>query len=1041
VLALGLALPSDALGQSGTPVVMNNSGFETGNFASWVTRAGEGAPTYQVVSGGAQGSSWRAKINVTTSSSAVSQQAVYLSRSDFPTTPGWYRLTFYMETDLTQGVAGPYLTVGGVQVAAPGKVGVPVVSGRTPLTMYSLVYQVASPSTVTLQLQGTAPRGTIYFDGLTVESVPNPEVLANNGFESGAFSPWSIRTPSPGDSAGYSIQSGGPEGAMSAQITVTPALSSSVKAAACLLQSTLPTAAGYYRITYWMKTSLYSGVAGAYIFGMNSGNQPVVLLPPGKSGNPAVVGTTDWAQYSFVYHLPSGITKTMVQLQLDNGLHPNAVGSVSSTVSFDKVIVEAISAAEGAVAIFQQTAGADTIENICGPAIQQPCAITHPMKGALYSDPVNGHPMLVMNSCTNPKGSAVFVDYSVPSNPVTTATVFPAGTGGWDFLPVLNNQLLFESLGTPLLNLIQVDKVTKSVVHTTPSAVNPANHYAWKMAMGNDGMIYHGAFPVCRAYRYSPATRVTTDLGSMDVDYNGAANTVTNRYVRHIGVTGSSVPARDGWVLSATFGSQNSSSAGVVAWKANTPGYPKMVQDTLGKVLTMHTVNNPATSENIVYAWSNQFNSGVLHQFDPVQMKFTKATLAPASLPPAPNGGVWSGILPGSTSARLILLSSGIYYKVEGTMVTKIFDNALLKGSGALVGIVAAGNLVGYRGQQYFVCPLDPSTLSGYLHPIFPSLSAPPPPIAPMFLRADPEGGVCGAANFGQSIFRYTPNQWVNTDQVVNGDGEIYDGRWYNGKFYFVSYAAGEVGVWDPLLTWDQYNGNNPKVLKLSGYNRPQGGLVQQTSTSKFYSGWSGGYATLTGGLTEYDPVADVLKKWDGPLFDPNGAAVSMGTVAADNTYIYGVTSTDFNGTGSPNPPAQTFWMAQSTAGGLTIMAKISLGVNRGATCFRVPGTDRIWIALPTGLRLFNKATKTLGPLLPWPAECAFAPIIGKFDTMGNDAWIDVGSTMVRLHDGTYPWLEALFYAKDGISGVAAHPTENTLYAGSSVDLYSLPIQ
>lgn len=1040
VLFLSYSEPARA--QSGTPITMANADFEAGNFSSWRTRAAETAPTYEVVPGGVTGSNWYAKMLITSSSSTVSQQAVYLSRSDFPTAPGWYRLTFYMQTDLTQGVAGAYLTVGGVQVASPGQAGMPIVSGRTAWTLYSIVYQITTTSTVTLQLQGTSARGTISLDKLTVEKTPSPEVLTNSGFESGAFSPWAVRAPVTGDSAGYSIQSGSPEGTSYGQITITPGMSSSVKAAACLLQNTLPTAAGYYRISYWMKTDLYGGVAGAYIFGMNSANQVLVSLAPGKSGNPAVVGTTGWAQYTFVYQLPANVTKTVLQLQLDNGLHANATGSVSSTVGFDKVIVEAIPATEGTAAIFQQTAGADTIENICGPAIKQPCAITHPMKGALYADPVNGHPMLIMNSCTNPQGSAVFVDYNTPNNPVTTATVFPAGSGGWDFLPTLNQQFVFESLGTPQLNMIQVDKVTKSVVHTTPSLVNPVNLYAWKMAEGNDGMIYHGAYPVCRAYRYSPSTRTTTDLGSMDVDYNGSANTIANSYVRHIGVTGSSNASYDGWVLSTILGSTNASTAGVVAWKANTAGYPKMVQGTKTFTPTLQSVRNTATSERIIYAWG--FPDGrALQQFDPAQMKFTNATLPPASLPAAPNGGIWNEVLPSSTADKLIILSSGNYYKVQGSTVTLVFNKALLKSSGALVGIDGAGNLVGYRGQDYFVTPANPSTLSGYLHPIFPNLNAPPPAVSPMFLRADPAGGVSGAASFGQSLFRYspsTPSQWINTNQTVNTDGEIYDGRWYNGKFYFVCYAGGEIGMWDPALPWDQYNGVNPKVLQPSGYIRPQGGMVQQGSTHKFYSGWSGPYSTLTGGLTEYDPATNSVRRWDGSLFDPNGVAVSMGTVAADNNYIYGVTSNDFNGNGSPNPPAQTFWMAQATASGITVMAKVPLGVNRGASCFYVPGTNRVWVALPTGLRLFNTGTKTLGPVLPWPAQCAYAAIMGKFDTMGSNAWIDVGSTLVQLHDGPYPWLEPLFYAEDGINGVAAHPTENTLYTSSSIDLYATPV-
>ena len=507
----------------------------------------------------------------------------------------------------------------------------------------------------------------------------------------------------------------------------------------------------------------------------------------------------------------------------------------------------------------------------------------------------------------------------------------------------------------------------------------------------------------------------------MDVDYDGNPNTPSNTYVRYVGIT------TDGWVLSSLSGSVGNTTAGVVAWKANTPGYPKMIAGTKGTVPTLLTFKKSA-SERTLYAWN--FSGGSLKEFNTATMTFVEA-----NVPPCPTGGTWTSMLMNSDTA--ILYCNGKYYEVQGNVATEIFNTQRLSGSGQLIGVNPEGNLIGFRGQSYFVCPKNPATLTEYLHPFYPSLNTPPPSVAPIFLRADPAGGITGGPCFGQTLFRYNPyGNWINTDQVVDSAGEVYDGRWYNNKFYFACYPTGEIAVWDPNQAWNQYDNVNPVVKADSSYTRPQGGMVQNSLTHKFYAGWCGAYYTTTGGLTEYDPVTETLRSWDSKQFDPNNNAVSIGAVATDNTYVYGVTSNSFNGISSPALQPQTFWMFNPST--QTVLARIPLGVTSGASCFYVPGSNHVWVASPTGLRQFNTSTKTLGKLVPWPAQCAYSTYLGNTDTLNNSAWIVAGSTVVQLHDGAYPWVEPLFKAV--IGGIAANSTDNKLYTSSGSNLYWLSI-
>jgi len=415
-------------------------------------------------------------MTVTEDSSSTSKAAVYLARNDsnIPTATGWYRLTFWVKTDMTQGTVGAYVNVGGTQVAAAGTDGWPLISGKTPWTHYSVVYKITTPGAVVVFLKGISIRGSIWVDDLALESLTDP--IANGGFEDGVFSPWVCRYP---EGSVYTIptEQTPPEGVMCAQIQILSTTSSTLKSCAYITRAVPSTAAGYYRITFWMKTALSKGTAGVSLSGQ-TGSGAITIATTGKNGCPIAIGNTDWGQYTFVYQLGSGVISANILLRVDGALNTtDSADSISSTAWFDKIIIEPVSATEGAAALTQQTSVSPDIEDVCGPSIKQPCVIVNPLNGLLYSDPANGRPMLALNSSTAPLGSALLVDYTVP-NSETIAVPFPAGNGGWSVIPTLTERLLFDSTGFPL-NLIEVDIRNKTATNSTPFTGSPTNSYAW----------------------------------------------------------------------------------------------------------------------------------------------------------------------------------------------------------------------------------------------------------------------------------------------------------------------------------------------------------------------------------------------------------------------------------------------------------------------------------------------------------------------------------------------------------------------------------
>jgi hypothetical protein len=579
---------------------------------------------------------------------------------------------------------------------------------------------------------------------------------------------------------------------------------------------------------------------------------------------------------------------------------------------------------------------------------------------------------------------------------------FPAGAGGWDLIQTAPDRMLFES-ESPLY-IIPVDLKTRTVVQEGVKAV-PGITYAWRFALGSDGWVYMGSYPTAHLYRYNSKTFEVQDLGLMGPE--------GNLYNRYVGATS------DGWVLSTVLMDKKA----IVAFNPQTREQYmiKNATDSKGENVAATVI----TVGGVVYA--NVM--GQLHQFDTAQKKFI-----PAILPPAPAGARWTYILPSSSSARKVLrASNGIYYLVEDGKAPLPVWNLNLRG-GSIVGVDEKNRVIGFRGQDYFVA----KPMATEIKPI--QAAHNPPASNVHFLRADPQGGVTGGPDFGQTLFRFDParNVLENTPQVVDGGGEVYDGRWVNGKFYFVSYSGGAVAVWNPQQPWDQWNGKNPKVLhsyktaKDGELIRPIGGLVVGPR-GRLYSGWSAEYGKKGGGLGEYDLTTGQSRSWANDLFAPE---MSIGSITADDKYVYGVTSNSFSGIAPPAKPL-VFWVFDPITEKVVYQETLKSSNARPAV-ERVPGTGHIWLASPTGLRRFDPATLKFAQTLLWPREAGAPATITASDARGDKAWFTAGPIVVRLDDGAKPSAHSIFEAAKPIGAMAAG-TDGLLYFTQGVDVWSVP--
>lgn len=812
--------------------------------------------------------------------------------------------------------------------------------------------------------------------------------LPNSGFEQG-LAKWIMRE---GNNAAYSMfaQPDAFAGKSSAQILLNENSTPSLLQAAYIARRDLPTEVGYYRLSFQARTELTKGIFGTSLIALDEAGKTLMSLQPGSDGAMVAKGSTPWHEMTLVYRVPANTKTTILQLQ--------AMGALGA-IGIDEVGVTRLDDATGK-ALMKEMKIAPTLEDAGAKRLDAPCRVINARLGTLYTDPVNGRVNLAINSCTPGQGSGLLIDYQVNKS---TVIPFPSGAGGWDLIQTAPDRMLFESLGNPTW-VVPVDLKTRALAPGMAAVKD--NSYAWSFAKGPDDWVYMGSYPSAHLYRYNTKTFAVEDMGLMGPE--------GNLYNRYVGATS------DGWVLS----SMMMDKSGVVAFNPKTKDqyFVEGVVDADGKGVS------PSLNDvgGVAYATFG----GRLHQFDTAQKKFV-----PALLPAPPGDAKWIKILASSTPQRKVVLASDkTYYVIEAGKAPLPVWNLDLRG-GTVVGVDEKNRVIGFRGQDYFVG--EPMATE-----IKPQLAASnPPPVGIHFLRADPKGGVTGGPNFGQTLFRFDPKRALleNTPQVLDTSGEVYDGRWVDGKFYFIAYAGGDLAVWDPAKPWDQWSGQNPRLLH--SYHgvpdgeliRPIGGLVVGPR-GRLFSAWSAKYGKMGGGLGEFDIATGKSRSWTNEMFAPD---MAIGHITADDKYIYGVTSNSFSGI-TPPKKTLTFWVFDPVAEKIVFSESLPNATERPALQ-RVPQTGNIWLAEPAGLRCFDPKTLSWKQTLSWPEGSITPQIVSASDARGSHAWFTAGEVVVRVDDdGAKPVASAIFSAPELVGSLAAGDDEQ-LYFTQGVEVWSAP--
>jgi hypothetical protein len=759
------------------------------------------------------------------------------------------------------------------------------------------------------------------------------------------------------------------------------------KGVAFIARNDFPTQAGFYQLQFRMRTDLQQGSAEVQIWSQQNhqGYQQIINL--GHSGPNRITGQTPWANYIVIYKNPPNTTGVMAQFEAD---------IARGTVSVADVSVQKLSDKTGNDMMLQLNMQAPSAQEFGAKMVATPCRVVNTVGTKLiYQPPGLDHPILVLNSSTpGVVGSAVFVDYMKGTS---TVIPFPSGSGGWDMIETTPGKLLFESLSP--LSLVTIDTTGGhyKIVSDVRVTKDTGSTYAWSFAKGTDGTIYFGSYPTCHAYSYDPQTEKVKDLG-----YIGPKG---NLYLRNV-----AVDDRGYLLCTVHYGT-----LGEVAYNLKTGEQTVVVQGDSGDLVQMGG-----------RAYLSM--DGQLQIFDPSVMKFS-----PVTSPAPPPDLHWKYMLRSSTPERKVMYASdNKYYLCEpGKQPRMIWD---LDVNGAqIVGIDSDNNILGQRGQSYFVAKPLAKTVQ------FKMITQKPIPVAMHFIEADPKGGVTGGPMFGQTLFRYDGARHLeqNTDQVSNIAGEVYDGKWIDDKFYFVSYSGGELGVWDPAKPWDQIHNINPKILQdysskqYGSLMRPIGGMVIGPG-DKLYAGWSAKKGLDTGALTEYDPATGKARSWTNDIF---ADSMSIGKVAADAKYIYGVTSNEHSGIIVPPKPID-FWVFDPNTQKIVFQQK--LNVTRGALVFVTPQIGHVWLADEEGLHLFDASQMKFTQTLAWPKDAGSPRGVDRVDERGNQAWMFAGNRVARLDDGSNPQLKVLFETEK--PGELAAGYDGKLYYTQGTELWAAPL-
>lgn len=494
--------------------------------------------------------------------------------------------------------------------------------------------------------------------------------------------------------------------------------------------------------------------------------------------------------------------------------------------------------------------------------VGQPCRAFNCLSGRVVKDGSGTEYLALMNMNEKSGSELLLIDFTKNTGRTFRA---PAGAGAWALLKVPDSAQLVA--GTFYDGSFMDFDLSKMAWQKANRAGK--EEYIWSAAMGSDGRVYGGTYPGAHLAAVDPKTMVVEDIARPDA-------AAPNLYLRLV----SSTP--DGRILCA-YSTQKPTT---MLYDPKTKSF-SAVPKSLEGVQSGLTWNGYFVSGN---NWDGKAAEGTtvfkVPDFTPVN---------PPPFPVPPGKGSWRVDTYASTGDTLFIRQGEevFRYKTGDSGLTKVSDGGF--GSARFIGCAESGTLLGLRGQDYAVqSPGSPIE--------FRPIPVEGSPRSTHFLRADGHGRLWGGPTFGQTVFYVDTKtgKTVNTSQVCNSGGEVYDAAFIGEKTYLVAYAGGDVIEFDPSLPWDQAGNRNPRTIAHlhdagAGYIRPNAG-VSVGADGKLYSGWLTVYGKYGGAVSVTDPATGKTDLIENPL-----GAQGVSGVATDGTHVF--VGTTLGGNGLPTQP------------------------------------------------------------------------------------------------------------------------------------------
>ena len=616
--------------------------------------------------------------------------------------------------------------------------------------------------------------------------------------------------------------------------------------------------------------------------------------------------------------------------------------------------------------------------------VGRPCRAHNVLAGRVVSDPRTGRDLLVMTDMNETTGAElILVDLASGSGRSVRA---PAGAGSWVLNQVPGDRMV---VGTFYDGRFMVFDLRRR--RFTASVAFPGESYIWNLALGGDGRLYGGTYPGGKLG--------ALDLGTLAVEDCGAA-APPNLYLRNV----SALP--DGRLL-----------CNYISEKPTTRIYNPAKR-------SYEQVPDSLVGVSIGASWNGYFVAG--------SSVFGGPDLRRVSAPfPTPHSsrGDWS-VDPYLTTSDVLWLTQGstVYRFERGASDLQLVANLALRGGRLLAG-TRAGEVVGVRGQQYFVLGHGAGEMR------LRDIPSPGGARPTLFLRCDLSGRIWGGPHFGQTLFHRDPNTGdvVNTPTVSDHGGEVYDAAFKDGVVYAAAYAGGEIIRYDPGEPWDQWNHTNPRTLcefGSRGYIRPTGGILIGDD-GRLYSGWMARYGTYGGALAVTDPGSGSSRLIEDPL----GAQAISGVVVAGGRAFLG---SSLGANGLPNKKGEwaRFGVTEVSSGQVTFRQELA-GVSTVRVLAVIEDGNRVILALDG--KLCAAESPDYHVLLP---EFAGAPrLTSNCVAVMFDRWLMYGSgqAVVAL-DCMSGDSFALATVPGQVANVAADPARGMLFVSSGAELHRVTL-